>query len=173
MGLSSCSRVYPLPSYCGKFPSQFTFLLGEPCDQSHLPTCNLDLAMFTSPQSSLPKRIFLISRLSLKETPSVAEIAFLLGEQWWSSAWMWECQSSEWRQLFSPMLLSREEELASKRQAAALPLMLHVVAMRGHQAHLGSHSCGAGPEARAQDSEMCCRGSWHGGIGKKLVTPGF
>lgn len=64
----------------------------------------------------------------MKETPSRAEIVFLLGELWESRCL--NVRMSEFRMKviivlhvaqYSPMLLSMEEKLARKKQAAAWP----------------------------------------------------
>lgn len=89
-GLGPCRRVRwaeqlqrSLPfaqSLWGNCHRSLYFIKGK-C-RPHFQNAALVLASFTGSRSSLLKCVSLISWLAMKETPSVAEIVFLLGEQW-------------------------------------------------------------------------------------------
>lgn len=75
----------------------------------------LVLATFTGLQLSLRKCVSLISRFAVKETPRVAEIVFLLGEQWESRCLNVGMSELRVKAIILPHVAQHGEEISKKK----------------------------------------------------------
>ncbi|KAF6351637.1 hypothetical protein mRhiFer1_010145 [Rhinolophus ferrumequinum] len=80
------------------------------------------LATFTGPQVSLLKCVSLISRFAMKETPSVAEIVFLLGEQWESRCLNVGMSELRVKAIILPHVAQHGREISKEKAGSCSPL---------------------------------------------------
>ena len=110
----------------------------------------------------------------MKETPSVAEIVFLLGEQWESRCLNAGMSELRVKAIILLPVAQHGEEIRRKSQAAALPRVSWAAAIRGCPIHLDTCKlCWPQQASQASTQGLSCtaeKGLCQEGAGRVLIT---
>lgn len=120
MKVSSSRESYSLPSNSGELPHSSYFIRDK--YRPDFQNAASALATFTGPQLSLLKCVSLISRFAMKETPSVAEIVFLLGEQWESRCLNVGMSELRVKAIILPHVAQHGREISKEKAGSCSPL---------------------------------------------------